>query len=188
MVCDVGEGTVHRLWEPLADKQHPANGYAGKFSTPYCIAAGFVRGNVGSGRFHRCGGARPGSARARRQGSLPDRPATIRIRRISPATSARCCATAAWSRNASLICAAARNEPLTRADIEEKFVLNARTAAGVGSARRRCSISNKTLFDGPGRCSMPLPSLMPDPLYTLTRFPCRAACSAYAAVSRTEHL
>src|SRR5437588_3056861 len=46
MVCDVGEGTVHRLWEPLAAKQRPANGYAGKFSTPYCIAAGFVRGNV----------------------------------------------------------------------------------------------------------------------------------------------
>jgi len=47
MVCEVGEGTVHRLWEPLAAKQRPANGYAGKFSTPYCIAAGFVRGNVG---------------------------------------------------------------------------------------------------------------------------------------------
>ena len=28
-------------------KQRPPNGYAGKFSTPYCIAAGFVRGNVG---------------------------------------------------------------------------------------------------------------------------------------------
>ena len=27
MVCEVGEGTVHRLWEPLAAKQHPANGY-----------------------------------------------------------------------------------------------------------------------------------------------------------------
>ena len=32
MVCDVGEGTVHRLWEPLAAKQTPTNGYAGKFS------------------------------------------------------------------------------------------------------------------------------------------------------------
>ena len=51
MVCDVGEGTVHRLWEPLAAKQTPRNGYAGKFSTPYCIAAGFVRGNVGLGDF-----------------------------------------------------------------------------------------------------------------------------------------
>src|SRR5215216_8087576 len=27
VVCDVGEGTVHRLWEPLAAKQTPANGY-----------------------------------------------------------------------------------------------------------------------------------------------------------------
>ena len=53
MVCDVGEGTVHRLWEPLAAKQTPNNGYAGKFSTPYCIAAGFVRGNVGLERFLR---------------------------------------------------------------------------------------------------------------------------------------
>src|SRR5262247_1841400 len=51
MVCEVGEGTVHRLWEPLAAKQKPANGYAGKFSTPYCVAAGFVRGNVGLSDF-----------------------------------------------------------------------------------------------------------------------------------------
>jgi 2-methylcitrate dehydratase PrpD len=51
MVCEVGEGTVHRLWEPLAAKQRPHNGYSGKFSTPYCIAAGFVRGNVGLSDF-----------------------------------------------------------------------------------------------------------------------------------------
>jgi 2-methylcitrate dehydratase PrpD len=51
IVCDVGEGTVHRLWEPLAAKQKPANGYAGKFSQPYCIAAGLVRGSVGLGDF-----------------------------------------------------------------------------------------------------------------------------------------
>ena len=51
LVCEVGEGTVHRLWEPLATKQKPANGYGAKFSTPYCIAAGFVRGNVGLDSF-----------------------------------------------------------------------------------------------------------------------------------------
>jgi 2-methylcitrate dehydratase PrpD len=51
MICEVGEGTVHRLWEPLADKQRPGNGYGAKFSTPYCIAAGFVRGNVGLDAF-----------------------------------------------------------------------------------------------------------------------------------------
>src|ERR1700680_3244248 len=51
MVCEVGEGTVHRLWEPLAAKQKPGNGYAGKFSTPYCVATAFVRGNVGLSDF-----------------------------------------------------------------------------------------------------------------------------------------
>jgi 2-methylcitrate dehydratase PrpD len=51
MVCEVGEGTVHRLWDPLPAKQKPANGYAGKFSSPYCIATGFLRGNVGLGDF-----------------------------------------------------------------------------------------------------------------------------------------
>ena len=34
---------MHRLWETLADKQRPPNGYGAKFSTPYCIDAGFVR-------------------------------------------------------------------------------------------------------------------------------------------------
>src|SRR5271166_5008125 len=51
LVCEVGEGTVHRLWEPLAAKQRPVNGYGAKFSTPYCIAAGLIRGNVGLDAF-----------------------------------------------------------------------------------------------------------------------------------------
>jgi 2-methylcitrate dehydratase PrpD len=51
IVCEVAEGTVHRLWEPLASKQRPPNGYAAKFSTPFLIAAGFVRGGVGLDAF-----------------------------------------------------------------------------------------------------------------------------------------
>ena len=47
LVCEVAEGTVHRLWEPLAVKRRPPNGYGAKFSTPYCIAAAFVRGHLG---------------------------------------------------------------------------------------------------------------------------------------------
>jgi 2-methylcitrate dehydratase PrpD len=47
VVCEAAEGTVHRLWEPLADKQLPPNAYAAKFSQPYCIAAGFVLGHAG---------------------------------------------------------------------------------------------------------------------------------------------
>jgi 2-methylcitrate dehydratase PrpD len=47
LVCEVAEGTVHRLWEPIAEKRRPPNGYAAKFSTPYCIAAAFLRGALG---------------------------------------------------------------------------------------------------------------------------------------------
>jgi 2-methylcitrate dehydratase PrpD len=47
VVCEAAEGTVHRLWEPLADKRRPPNAYAAKFSQPYCIAAGFILGHAG---------------------------------------------------------------------------------------------------------------------------------------------
>jgi 2-methylcitrate dehydratase PrpD len=51
ILCEVAEGTVHRLWEPLADKQRPRNGYAAKFAVPYLLATGFVKGGVGLGAF-----------------------------------------------------------------------------------------------------------------------------------------
>ena len=51
IVCEVAEGTVHRLWEPLADKQRPRNGYAAKFAVPYLLATGFVDGGVGLSAF-----------------------------------------------------------------------------------------------------------------------------------------
>jgi 2-methylcitrate dehydratase PrpD len=51
LTCTVGEGTVHRLWEPLALKRRPANAYAAKFSTPYCVAVGFLHGDAGLAEF-----------------------------------------------------------------------------------------------------------------------------------------
>jgi 2-methylcitrate dehydratase PrpD len=42
---------VHRLWEPLALKHRPPNGYAGKFSTPYCIAVGLADRRAGLEQF-----------------------------------------------------------------------------------------------------------------------------------------
>jgi len=51
VVCKVGEGTVHRLWEPLALKQSPPTPYAAKFSGPYTVAAGLVFGGAGLAEF-----------------------------------------------------------------------------------------------------------------------------------------
>lgn len=49
--CEVGEGTIHRLWEPIAGKRRPPNGYVAKFSSPYCISVGFLDGRVGFEQF-----------------------------------------------------------------------------------------------------------------------------------------
>ena len=49
--CNVGEGTVHRLWEPLELKQNIPTPYAGKFSVPYCIGISFAEGAAGLVQF-----------------------------------------------------------------------------------------------------------------------------------------
>lgn len=47
----VGEGTVHRLWEPLSEKRAPSSPYGAKFSVPYCIAVGMIHGAAGLAEF-----------------------------------------------------------------------------------------------------------------------------------------
>jgi 2-methylcitrate dehydratase PrpD len=47
IVCETAEGIVHRLWEPLAGKQRPANAYSAKFSVPFGIATALVTGSAG---------------------------------------------------------------------------------------------------------------------------------------------
>lgn len=51
IVCDAGEGLVHRLWEPLAAKHRPPSGYAAKFSMPFCMAVGFHEDDAGLAQF-----------------------------------------------------------------------------------------------------------------------------------------
>jgi 2-methylcitrate dehydratase PrpD len=49
--CRTAPGPVPRLWEPLAAKQTPPNGYAAKFSLPYLVAAILVKGRAGLAEF-----------------------------------------------------------------------------------------------------------------------------------------
>lgn len=44
--CRTAEGPIPRLWEPLAAKQRPRNGYAAKFSLPYLLASILVNGRA----------------------------------------------------------------------------------------------------------------------------------------------
>ncbi|HSE06390.1 MAG TPA: MmgE/PrpD family protein [Methylomirabilota bacterium] len=49
--CRTAEGPVPRLWEPLAAKHRPQNGYAAKFSLPYLLASILVNGRATLGDF-----------------------------------------------------------------------------------------------------------------------------------------
>jgi 2-methylcitrate dehydratase PrpD len=149
MVCEVGEGTVHRLWEPLAAKQRPANGYAGKFSTPYCIAAAFVRGNVALSDF---------SDEAVRDPAVLALAAKVRYR-IDPDNPYPKNFTGhirATLRDGAIVeerqpfMRGGAKAPLTRADIEEKFLLNVRHGGGWSDARAAAALGLIAgLFDGP---------------------------------------
>ncbi|MGD0026177.1 MAG: MmgE/PrpD family protein [Xanthobacteraceae bacterium] len=148
MVCEVGEGTVHRLWEPLAAKQRPANGFSGKFSTPYCIAAAFVRGNVGLGDFTDAAVRDPAVlalAAKVRYAIDPQNPYPKNFTGHIRAT----------LREGSVVeerqpyLRGGAQEPLTRADVEAKFLLNAKHG-GWSDARAAGALKLiGTLFNGP---------------------------------------
>ena len=49
--CRTAAGPVPRLWEPLAAKHAPQNGYAAKFSLPYLLAVILTRGRASLAEF-----------------------------------------------------------------------------------------------------------------------------------------
>ena len=137
IVCEVGEGTVHRLWEPLAAKQRPPNGYAGKFATPYCIAAALLHGNLGLDAFTDAAVADP---------AVRELAAKVRYR-IDPANPYPNAFTGhirATLRDGRVLeerqphMRGGAQAPLTRAEIEEKFALNAKVGGWTTGAERGC--------------------------------------------------
>ena len=148
MVCETAEGIVHRLWEPLADKQRVPNGFAAKFSVPYAVAAGLVHGNVGLGSFTdeavHDRQVRAAAAKVRYQVD-PDNPypknytGHIQVE----------------LRDGSVIeerqphLRGGAHEPLTRADIEEKFVLNCRHGGWSDERANAALTLARKLYDGP---------------------------------------
>ncbi len=47
ITCKVAAGVAARQWEPLAEKQSPSNEFSAKFSGPFGLALGLVRGRAG---------------------------------------------------------------------------------------------------------------------------------------------
>jgi len=147
LVCDVGEGTVHRLWEPLVDKQRPPNGYAGKFSTPYCLAYGFVHGGVGLEAF---------TDAAVRDADVLALAAKVKyvIDPKNPYPANYTGHIRATLRDGTVVeerqphLRGGAHEPLTRQDIEDKFRLNARHGGWPDERIDAALALTRTLFDG----------------------------------------
>jgi 2-methylcitrate dehydratase PrpD len=147
VVCEAAEGTVHRLWEPLAGKQAPPNAYAAKFSQPYCIAAGFVLGHAGLDAFteERVRDPRLRALAAKVRYEIdPDNPypneftghVKVRLRDGKVVE----------ERQPHMRGGA--KEPLTRADIEEKFRLNCRHGGWTDEQSSRFLAWATQAFDG----------------------------------------
>ncbi|MFL4986205.1 MAG: MmgE/PrpD family protein [Xanthobacteraceae bacterium] len=147
LVCEVAEGTVHRLWEPLADKRRPPNGYAAKFSTPYCLAAGFVRGAVGLDAFT--------DAAVRNAGVLA-LAAKVRyeIDPKNPYPNEYTGHVRAVLRDGRVVeerqphLRGGGHEPLTRRDLEEKFTLNAQHGGWTAGRIDAALALTRTFFGG----------------------------------------
>ena len=147
IVCEVGEGTVHRLWEPLGAKQTPKNGYAGKFSTPYCIAAGFIRGNVGLSDFTNAAVTEPAVVALARKVRYEIDPANPYPRNFTGHIRATLSDGQVIDERQAHMRGGA-HEPLTRQDIEDKFALNAKHGGWSAERAKQALAALGTLYDG----------------------------------------
>jgi 2-methylcitrate dehydratase PrpD len=148
VLCETAEGYVHRLWEPLASKHRPTNDYAAKFSTPFNIAVAFVTGGAGFEAF---------SEKTVRDPRILALASKVRYV-VDPANPYP----KAYTGHVSMTLKDGRvfeerqphirggvHEPLTREDIERKFLANARYGGwDAGQAARFLGIA-KRVFDGP---------------------------------------
>ena len=122
IICEVGEGTVHRLWEPLGDKRRPPNGYAGKFSQPYCIATALVHDSVGLDAFTDAAVKDPAVLALAGKVSYVVDPTNLYPNAFTGHVRMLLHDGRVFEERQSHMRGGAQ-EPLTRTDIEEKFVL-----------------------------------------------------------------
>jgi 2-methylcitrate dehydratase PrpD len=145
--CETAEGIVHRLWEPLAAKRLPSNGYAAKFSVPFCVAHALVHGTVGLDAFD--------------DGSRDPRVTALASKveyRIDPANPypneytghvrVRLADGRVLEERQPHL-RGGRNEPLTRDDIEEKFLANCARGGWPEARARQWLAFARRAFDGP---------------------------------------
>ena len=145
--CETAEGYVHRLWEPLQSKRRPPNDYAAKFSTPFNVAVAFVTGGAGFEAF---------SARTVRDRRVLALAAKVRYT-VDPANPYP----RAYTGHVKMTLKDGRvfeerqphirggmHEPLTRAELERKFLGNAAWGGWSRTRSEKFLAFARKAFDG----------------------------------------
>ncbi len=143
----VGEGTVHRLWEPLAEKRKPTTPYGAKFSVPYCVAVSFVDGVVGLDQFTYERIKDPAVLSLAEKVSYdidPENEYPVNYTGELCVTLADGTTLTAYQSNMR----GGKRTPLTDADITEKFMLNTKFGGWDTSTSEALFKFADTLFDG----------------------------------------
>ena len=147
ITAKVGEGTVHRLWEPLKEKKNPSTPYSAKFSVPYCVAVGFIRGDAGLNEFN--------------EKSINDK----QILNLASKVNYEIDPNNEYPKNytGTLICKTSENEftehqpcfrggikePLTKDDIDKKYIANLNYSKISEENKKNINNFIETLFDKP---------------------------------------
>ena len=147
IACETAEGIVHRLWEPLASKQSPANAYAAKFSIPFCLSLGFYTGKAGLESFTEEAAADP------KLRALAGK-VTYRIDPDNPYPKGFTGHVRVTLKGGKVIeerqphIRGGAQEPLSRQEIEEKFDRNAAFGGWPAEKRKAFVTFARRVFDG----------------------------------------
>ncbi|HVE48854.1 MAG TPA: MmgE/PrpD family protein [Casimicrobiaceae bacterium] len=148
VVCETSEGYVARLWEPIDRKCTPPNAYAAKFSAPFNVAVGFIRGEAGLAAFS--------------EETVRDPRILALARKVRYVVDPANPYPARYTGHVRMTLRDGRvveerqphirggvHEPLSRADLERKFLDNAHYGSVDASRARRLLEHLKATFDGP---------------------------------------
>jgi len=146
--CDTAEGYVHRLWEPLDAKRRPPNAYAAKFSIPWCLGYAMVHGPLGLEAFR---DAHVGDPRVLAIASK----VSYRVNPDDPYPDEYTGHVRVELRDGRVVeerqphLRGGHREPLTRAEIEEKFRANCTVGGWPRERADRWLALAAHAFDGP---------------------------------------
>jgi len=148
VLCETAEGYVHRLWDPLPSKHRPPNEYVAKFSAPFNVAVAFVTGGAGLSAFT--------------EKTVRDERILALASKVRYVVDPNNPYPKAYTGHIRMTLKDGRvfeerqphirggaHEPLSRADIEEKFLDNCAFGGWPRGRAQRFLDSVQKLFDGP---------------------------------------